>query len=107
MDLPDPIARYFAADADLAGAAPAEAFAPDATVIDEGETHQGREAIAAWWRAAKQQYRHGAEPFEVTEGDGVTRVRAMVSGDFPGSPAALSFAFRLRRGEIVSLRIGG
>lgn len=107
MDLPDPIARYFAADAELGGAAPVEAFAPDAEVFDEGERHRGREAIGAWWRAAKQKYRHRATPFEMTEAGGVTEVRAMVSGEFPGSPAPLRFSFSLADGAITRLAIGG
>lgn len=107
MDLPEPIALYFAADADLDGAAPVEAFAAGAEVLDEGETHRGRAAIGAWWRAAKQKYRHRATPFELTEAGGVTGVRAMVSGEFPGSPAALRFAFTLSGGAITRLRIGG
>lgn len=107
MQLPDPIARYFEADATPGGAAPVALFAPEARVFDEGETHVGRAAIAAWWQQAKQKYRHRAEPLECLEVDGVSRVRARVSGAFPGSPAVLSFAFTLAGGEIESLGIGG
>jgi hypothetical protein len=65
--------------------------------------HAGHEAIGAWWRAAKAQYRHTAEPCEVREEQDRTLVRAKVT---PGSPALLTFAFRLVEGRIADLRIG-
>jgi hypothetical protein len=106
MMLPAPLRAYF--DADQAGAdtAPLGAFAPQATVRDEGKTHVGHDAIAAWWRAAKAQYGHTAEPLEATEDGRRTRVRARVTGDFPGSPADLTFAFRVEGGLITALEIG-
>ena len=105
MQLPTPIRAYFHADQDPAGAAPIRAFAPDAVVRDEGETHVGREAIAAWWGAAKAAFRHASEPLDASgDGDRVV-VRAEVTGRFPGSPAVLAFAFQLRNGEIAALEI--
>lgn len=105
MKLPAPLQTYF--DADKAGgdAAPLGAFAPDAVVKDEGRTHVGHHAIAAWWRAAKAQYRHTAEPCEILEEQGLTIVRARVTGRFPGSPALLTFAFLLGDGRIAALKI--
>ena len=106
MTLPAALQAYF--DADTAGAdtAPLGAFAPQAVVRDEGRAHVGHDAIAAWWRAAKAQYRHTAEPLEATEDGGRTLVRARVTGDFPGSPADLTFAFRVEDGLITGLEIG-
>ncbi len=104
--LPAPLRAFFDADADGTGEAPLGAFAPYATVRDEGKTHVGRDAIAAWWRAAKAEYRHTAEPLAIAEDGGRTRVRARVTGDFPGSPADLTFAFRVEDGLIATLEIG-
>lgn len=106
MNLPSPIQTYFTAEAPQDGATFAAAFAPDAEVRDEGATHRGPEEIRAWWQAAKAKYRHRAEPLELTEAGGKTVVRARVSGDFPGSPAVLSFTFGLAGDQIRDLRIG-
>jgi ketosteroid isomerase-like protein len=105
MKLPTSIEAYFAADAAQDGSTFAAAFAPDAVVQDEGETHHGPEAIRAWWLAAKAKYHHTAEPLEMAEAEGKTVVRARVSGDFPGSPAVLSFTFGMAGEEIRDLRI--
>lgn len=112
MNLRAPIQTYFTAEAsqDEApqdGAALAAAFAEDAEVQDEGATHIGPEAIRLWWLAAKAKYRHRAEPLEQIEAGGKTIVRARVSGDFPGSPAVLTFTFGLAGDRIRDLRIGG
>ena len=102
MTLPPAIATYFAAHDP---ATLARAFAPEAKVEDEGETHQGPAEIAAWWAAAKAKYNHSAAPLDLTEAEGQTIVRAKVSGDFPGSPLVLRFNFGLDGGLIQNLRI--
>jgi hypothetical protein len=106
MNLPSAIQAYFAADNRNDGAALIRAFAPDAVVHDEGQSHAGPYAIEAWWRKVKARYQHVIVPLEGVEKDGVTRVRARVSGRFPGSPVTLTFAFRLDREQITGLEIG-
>lgn len=106
MTLPPPIQTYFTAQAPQDGDALAASFAPDAIVHDEGHIHRGPEAIRAWWLAAHAKYRHSAAPLELSEADGKARVRARVTGDFPGSPAVLTFTFGLTGGLISDLRIG-
>jgi SnoaL-like domain len=106
MNLPSPIQAYFDADSCNDGAALIRAFAPDAVVNDEGQSHAGRHAIEAWWREVKAKYQHVIVPLEVVEKDDVTQVRARVSGQFPGSPATLTFAFRLKSEQITGLEIG-
>jgi hypothetical protein len=102
MTLPPAIATYFAAQ-DVATLA--SAFAPEAKVQDEGQTHQGLDQIAAWWAAARSKYKHSATPLDLTEAEGKTVVRASVSGDFPGSPLVLRFTFGQEGGLIRALRI--
>ena len=97
MNLPSPIQAYFDADESNDGEALIHAFAPDAVVDDEGQSHTGRQAIGAWWREAKAKYQPVIEPLETDEQDEAINVRARVTGQFPGSPAMLTFAFRLRR----------
>lgn len=106
MTLPASIRTCFTAEAPQDGALFRAAFAPDAIVHDEGQSHHGPAEIEAWWRAAKATYRHRAEPLAVAEIGGKTVIRARVSGDFPGSPAVLTFTFGLSGDRIRDLRIG-
>lgn len=77
-------------------------FADDAVVEDEGATHHGAAAIGAWRGAVPAvQYRVlGVAP----DGPG-HRAVAEISGDFPGSPVELAFAFRFAGEEITHLTI--
>ena len=59
--LPDPIAAYFAADQRTPETL-ARCFTAQATVRDEGKTHCGRDAIAAWKSDASARYTYTAEP---------------------------------------------
>jgi hypothetical protein len=106
MNFPSPIRAYFDADRTNDSDALVRAFASDAIVNDEGRSYAGRQAIGAWWREAKAKYQSVVEPFEMCETDDVTRVRATVTGQFQGSPAALTFAFRLKDDQIMALEIG-
>ena len=54
----------------------------------------------------KAKYQHVIEPLEVAEKDDVTKVRTKVTGQFPGSPVTLTFAFRLKGDQIAGLDIG-
>ena len=102
MKLHQSIRTYFDADS----ATPLAAFAPDAIVADEGHRHVGHAAIDAWWRDARAKYQAVAEPLEVSSKDDAHEVRARVTGQFPGSPITLTFAFRMKGDRIAALRIG-
>lgn len=105
LTLPKPIAAYFHADGQSPEAV-ARCFTTQAVVKDEGHTHQGRDAIAAWKKAASAQYTYTAEPFAlVQQGDGSQVVTSRVAGNFPGSPVDLHYRFGLERGLIASLEI--
>lgn len=102
MQLPDPIRTFFAAtDRDIL----IGAFAPDAVVHDEAQTHRGADEIGDWWSASKTKYRHQAEPLDLADNTGKSVVRARVTGDFPGSPAVLTFRFGLTGDRISDLEI--
>lgn len=105
MKLPEPIQAYFDADQQGGSGAFLGAFASDATVKDEGRTYRGLDEIGAWWREAKQKYDHKAQPFDVSEQDGVMSVRATVTGKFPTSPAVLAYRFKLDGNRIAELEI--
>jgi len=104
LSLPEPIAAYFEADRRDADAV-ARCFTNRGVVRDEGHTHLGRIAIAAWKTAASAKYSYVAEPLRVERQDGSHVVTSRVTGNFPGSPVELRFVFRLERAKIASLEI--
>jgi hypothetical protein len=104
LDLPEPIAAYFAADK-RDGAAVAQCFTNDAVVKDEGRTYTGRAAITQWRTEAAVKYTYTSEPFAFAEKDGLAVVTSRLTGNFPGSPVDLRFRFRLERGKIAALEI--
>jgi hypothetical protein len=103
--MPAPLAAYFAAknrhDVDAALAA----FAETAVVEDEGQRRRGHAAIRAWLEETTRKYRPTVEVTGVSEAAGRTIVTGLVSGDFPGSPVELRFAFGLEGGRVTSLAI--
>jgi hypothetical protein len=104
LDLPSPVAAYFAAD-NRDGEAIAQCFSERGVVKDEGRKHEGRVAIARWKANASAKYNYTSEPFAVEECDGKIVVTAHVVGDFPGSPIDLRYFFGLDGDKIASLEI--
>ena len=103
--LPPAVAAYLAAEKVKDADALAQCFADDAVVHDEGHDHRGRDAIRSWKRAADAKYRFVLEPLDASaSGDGV-KVRARLTGNFPGSPVELDHNFTLSDGKIASLEI--
>lgn len=104
VDLPKPIAAYFAADTKDADAV-ARCFAGHAVVKDEGRTHAGREAIRRWRTEAAAKYDYVSEPIDVARDGARYVVTSRVSGTFPGSPVELRYAFVLEGDAIAGLEI--
>ena len=104
LNLPEPIAAYFAADK-LNPEAIARCFTAQAVVKDEGRTHAGTEAIKAWKAAASTAYTYTVDPLSLNQTGSSHVVRSRVTGNFPGSPVELHYEFRLERGLISSLEI--
>lgn len=104
LALPEPIAAYFAADAEDHTAV-ALCFTPGAVVIDEQRSHAGRDAIARWKAGASTKYDYVSEPIGmVREGERFI-VTAHVTGNFPGSPVDLRYDFTLNGDAITRLQI--
>ena len=103
--VPQPIARYFAGKnaGDLSDAL--AAFSEKAVVADESKTYAKTAAIRAWMEETSRKYNDRAEVKAVTSDGEATRVTALVSGDFPGSPVTLQFRFVLDDGLISRLDI--
>ena len=105
VDLPTPIAIYIDAENRGDTEALAKCFAEDAVVRDEGETIEGLAAIKRWKAETKKKYEHTIEPLALAQEDGKTIVTNRLTGNFPGSPIELEFAFTLDGDKIVSLEI--
>jgi len=104
IDLPAPVAAYFAADTTGAEAV-AHCFADDAVVIDEQQEHRGRTAIARWKAEASAKFRYTVERLGVHVSGDQTTVTGRVTGEFPGSPVELQYRFTLEGDKIARLEI--
>jgi hypothetical protein len=105
IDLPKPIALYFAAENGKDPEVLAECFTEHAVVRDEGQTVTGLPAIQQWVMETKTKYRHRMQPLAWVEKDGKAIVTNRLTGDFPGSPIELAFVFTLEGDKIARLEI--
>ena len=105
INLPKPIAAYFAAETAADPGALARCFTRDGVVRDEGGSFTGTAAIEQWNAAARAKYHHTVFALSATERDGAIVVLGRVSGQFPGSPVELQHVFRLDGEQIASLEI--
>jgi len=104
IDLPAPVAAYFAADATGAEAV-AQCFADDAVVIDERREHRGRTAIARWKAETSAKFRYTVDRLGAQVSGNQTTVTGRVTGDFPGSPVDLRYRFTVEGDKIARLEI--
>ncbi len=104
LDLPKPIAAYFAADR-IDTETVARCFTDNAVVVDEGQTYGGLAAIKEWKTAASKKYTYTSEPIVSDKRDGKVIVTSRVTGNFPGSPLDLRYLFGLDGLKIASLEI--
>lgn len=104
LDLPKPVAAYFAADGQN-GDAVAQCFAESAVVQDEGHTYRGRPAIKKWRDDAAAKYQYTSEPVACDNANGKIVVVSRLTGNFPGSPANLRFFFSVAGDQIETLEI--
>ena len=104
--LPDAVRDYLAASMRDDPAALAACFTTDGEVRDESRTHVGHAAIRAWAKEVREKYRFALDVRNVAgQGDDIA-VIAQVTGNFPGSPILLRYAFHLTGGKIARLEIG-
>lgn len=104
IELPAAIAAYFNADRQGARAV-ALCFTPDGVVKDEGHLHRGTDAIGAWKEKASAAYNYTSEPIALRPDGKRLIVTGRVTGDFPGSPVDLTYAFTLEGERIAVLEI--
>ena len=104
LNLPEPIAAYFAAD-ESDTAAISHCFTEHAVVKDEGRTYTGLNAIQQWKQASSKKYSYTHEPVAYQAKDNKDIVTTRVTGNFPGSPIELQFCFGLKGHKIAALEI--
>jgi hypothetical protein len=106
LELPRPVATYMAAERAKDPELLISAFADDARVHDEGNDYRGTDGIKAWWQEAQLKYQYAVEPLDASISDDTVNVRARLTGNFPGSPAEVTFSFVTQSDRITSLSIG-
>ena len=104
-NLPAPIATYLAGvnrqdiDAMLA------TFSADPKVTDEGATRTGRAAVRLWMEETTRKYGVSLQTMSAEEEGDRLALHLLMTGNFPGSPAHITYRFTLRGDEIVALEI--
>ncbi len=99
------VANYIAAANAQDIAAVTACFGKTAVVHDEKQERRGIAAIREWAVEVSEKYQPTIEVLGVVERDGRTIVMGRVSGNFPGSPVELRYAFTLTGGRIDRLEI--
>lgn len=103
--LPEPVARYFEAQAARDVDAQTQCFTDDAIVHDEDHDHRGKSAIREWKQAVQNKFEYTSEPVHATQNGNTTIVDVRLTGNFPGSPVNLDHTFTLSGDKISSLVI--
>jgi hypothetical protein len=105
LELPRPIDAFVRAENAGDVDSVSECFAPYATVRDDGRYYEGLPAIKHWTARTHKKYKQKVTPLEFRRSDGTATLKAMLSGEFPGSPVTADFHFALVDDQIASLRI--
>lgn len=105
INLPAVVAAYFQAENAHDAAGVAQCFSADGEVRDEHHVHRGRAAITEWKRASSARYAATVAPLACTLTAEGCVARGEVSGNFPGSPVLLDFAFNIDAAKITVLEI--
>lgn len=105
IPLPTEIEAYFQALRKQDAKAVALCFQEQASVRDEGKKHIGQVAIQRWMEEALHKYGFTADPLSARTEGLRWEVRALVSGQFPGSPIELKHLFHVEDGKLASLEV--
>ena len=103
--LPRPVAVYLAAVKAKDTEMLALCFADDARVHDENSDYRGLDAIRAWKQETDAKYRYVMDLLDASVSENTVKLRARLTGDFPGSPIELDYTFMLANDKISSLEI--
>jgi len=107
MSIPIILFGLIDAQNELNSIAYANCFDTEAKVFDEGEVHQGREAIQKWNEATNAKYKTQLKKMAFVNTDQENILTVKVSGTFDGSPIVLKYHITLKNGLIATLEIRG
>lgn len=102
-NLPNVVADLVTAQNNFDSLAYADCFSDTAVVLDEGKTYNGKTEIRNWIAKANLEYQATMKALDYSEAD--QTLKAEVSGNFPGSPLVLTYAYQIENGKIQSLKI--
>jgi ketosteroid isomerase-like protein len=103
--LPNPIAAYVEANAQLDVDGMLKPFAPDAVLLDNGKRHEGHAELRTLFEEEVVAVRAIFTPDTVRHEDGHFVVEGPAHGDFKGSPLRFTYRFTLENDTIKALRI--
>ncbi|MBL1093314.1 MULTISPECIES: nuclear transport factor 2 family protein [Streptomyces] len=104
--LPEVITRYLKAHRAHDTATAITAFTREATVIDDGNTYEGTEAIGEWLDRSATEFNYTIHLTGARQTDATRYVATHhVEGNFPGGTIDLRYQFTLRDGLIERLVI--
>jgi len=92
---------YFAAQNAHDVEAMVACFSPDARIRDESRDYSGRDEIREWKRETVAKYGISIEPLSRSEEGETLTIVGRVTGDFPGSPANLTYEFGLGQDGLI------
>ncbi|MFE4214971.1 nuclear transport factor 2 family protein [Streptomyces sp. NPDC056844] len=102
-DLPEVVRNFLRAHEARDFSTATAAFAPEATVTDDGRTCQGADAIRRWLEQATTEYTYTTTPVGAERDDpGRYTVVQHLEGDFPGGVVDLRYRFVLDSHELIS-----
>ncbi|MHA7961068.1 nuclear transport factor 2 family protein [Streptomyces sp. L500] len=105
-DLPKAITRYLTAHHAHDTATAVTTFTHDATVIDDGNTYQGRAAIEQWLDRSATEFTYTIHLTNAQETDTAHYIATHhLEGNFPGGTIDLRYRFTLRDDLIEHLAI--
>lgn len=104
--LPPVVEKYLDTTPNTDPAAVAALFAENATVVDDGHTHEGRAAIISWRDDVAAAFTYTATQLRVEQDGDALVVVQRIEGDFPGGRVDLANRFTVDADDrISSLRI--
>ncbi|MEJ2884403.1 nuclear transport factor 2 family protein [Pedobacter sp. GR22-6] len=107
MNLPKIVADLVQTQNSFDSIAYANCFSETAVVFDEGKTHIGKTEIEHWIADANERYKATMKPLSFEEKETESILKAEISGNFDGSPIALSYHLEIADDLINSLKITG
>ena len=104
--LPAAVSGFLAAQVGTDHAATLAHFADDATVVDDGKSFAGRDAILGWLSREASEFTFTSTTVKTEKHDEARyTVTNHLEGNFPGGTADLRFQFFVSGGRIASLTI--